>query len=269
VEDDSVTDNQAKQFRFWQAPYVSFFSQPFYRDVAQRWRGLALAYLLVLLAVTWLPNIWVLDRRLQTFRTTTLPPLLAQVPRLEIQNGEVKADVKMPHRIIDPTTQETIIVIDTSATKEDFDRLNTAILITKDNIISNRDNLTRNFDFSDLEGVVIEKESLGRFIEGSIAWTRTLAYPLLVINSWSYRLFQALLFGVLGLIIANTVQVKLSYAALVRLSIIGLTPVILIRTTIDFFNISLPLWWLLAFALTVIYMYQAIKANQGVESSSQ
>jgi hypothetical protein len=261
-----VEDNQAQPFRFWQAPYFAFFSQPFYRDVGQRWRGLSLTYLLLLLAVAWLPNILLLNGRLETFRTTTLPPLLEQVPRLEIQNGEVKADVKMPHRIVDPTTQETIIVIDTSATENDFDRLNTAILITKDQVISNRNNLTRNFDVSDLEGVVIEKESLGRFIEGSIAWTRTLAYPLLVINSWGYRLFQALLFGVLGLIIANTIQVKLPYAALVRLSIIALTPVIVLRTLLGFFSISLPLWWLVAFAITVIYLYQGIKANQGVES---
>jgi hypothetical protein len=263
-----VENNRAEQFRFWQAPYLSFFSQPFYRDVAQRWRGLSLTYLLVLLAVSWLPNIWVLNRRLETFRTDTLPPLLEQVPKLEIINGEVKADVEMPYRIIDPATQETLVVIDTSATEADFDRFNTAILVTNNKVVSNRGTLNRTFDLDDLEGVVIEKGSLGRFIEASIAWTRTLAYPLLVLNSWGYRLFQALLFGVLGLIIANTVEVKLPYAALVRLGIIGLTPVILIRTLLEFFSIALPFWWLIAFAITVVYLYQAIKANQGVESSN-
>ncbi len=258
-----MEENQEKQFRFWQAPYLAFFSQPFYRDVAQRWRGLSLTYLLLLLAVAWLPNIWVLDRSLATFRND-LPPLLEQVPRLEIQNGEIKADINMPYRIIDPKTQETLAVIDTNASEDDFDRLNTAVLITKDKIISNRSNLTRSLDLNDLEGVVIEKESLGRWIESGVSWTRTLAYPLLVTNSWGYRLFQALLFGILGMMIANTIQTKLPYAALVRLSIIGLTPVILIRTLLDFFDVSLPLWWLVAFAITVVYLYQAIKANQGV-----
>jgi hypothetical protein len=84
-----MDDNQAEQFRFWQAPYLSFFSLTFYRDVAQRWRGLSLTYLLVLLAISWLPNILRLNQSLETFRTATLPPLLEQVPKLEIVNGEI------------------------------------------------------------------------------------------------------------------------------------------------------------------------------------
>jgi Protein of unknown function (DUF1189) len=256
-----------KTFPFWQAPYLSFFSQPFYRDVAQRWRGLALTYLLVLLVITWLPNFLRLNSTVENFRKSDLPPILEQVPKLEIVGGEVRADVKMPYRIIDPKTKETWVVIDTSASEDDFDRLNTVILITKDKLISNRNSLNRSFDLRDLEGVVIEKENLGSFIDASIRWTRTLAYPMLVLNFWGYRFFQALLFGVLGMIIANTIQVKLPYAALVRLSIIGLTPVILIRTAMDFFGIALPLWWLVAFAITVVYLYQAIKANQDVEGT--
>jgi Protein of unknown function (DUF1189) len=250
-------------FPFWQAPYLAWFSKPFYRDVAQRWRGLALTYLLVLAAVAWLPNAFRLNRLMENFRTQALPPILEQVPKLEILNGEVQADVKMPYRIIDPKTQETLVVIDTSATEDDFDRLNTAMLITKDKLISNRNSFTRSFNLSDLEGVSVDKESLSRWIDAGISWTRTLAYPLLVINSWSYRFLQALLFGVLGLIIANTIQARLPYAAVVRLSVIALTPVIILRTLLNFFGISIPFWWLVAFAITVIYLYQAIKANQG------
>jgi Protein of unknown function (DUF1189) len=255
-------------FPFWQAPYLAWFSKPFYQDVAQRWRGLALTYLLVLLAVTWLPNAFRLNQRVENFRTKDLPPILEQVPRLEIANGELQADVQMPYRIVDPKSQETLVAIDTNATEEDFDRLDTAILITKDKIISNRNSFSRSFNLSDLEGVSIDKESLGRWIDSGISWTRTLAYPLLVINSWSYRFFQALLFGVLGLIIANTIQARLPYAAVVRLSVIALTPVILIRTLLNFFSVSVPFWWLLAFAITVIYLYQGVKANQGYSEES-
>jgi Protein of unknown function (DUF1189) len=252
-----------KPFPFWQAPYLAWFSKPFYQAVAQRWRGLALTYLLALVAVTWLPNAFRLNGRMENFRNNDLPPILEQVPKLEIMGGEIQTDVKMPYRIIDPNSQETLVVIDKNATEKDFDRLDTFVLITKNQVISNRTSFNRSFNLADLEGVSVDKESLGRWIDGGIAWTRTLAYPLLVINSWSYRFFQALLFGVLGLIIANTIQARLPYAAVVRLSVIALTPVILIRTLLNFFSISVPLWWLVAFAITVVYLYQAIKANQG------
>jgi hypothetical protein len=250
-------------FPFWQAPYFAWFSRPFYQDVAQRWRGLALTYLLVLVAVAWLPNAFRLNGRMETFRTQDLPPILEQVPRLEILNGEIQADVKMPYRIVDPKSNETLIVIDKNATEDDFDRLNTLVLITNTQIISNRNSFNRSFDLADLEGVTLDKESLRRWLDSGISWIRTLAYPLLVINSWSYRFFQALIFGVIGLIIANSMQAKLPYAAVVRLSIIALTPIILIRTFLNFFSINVPLWWLLAFAITVVYLYQAIRANQG------
>jgi hypothetical protein len=252
-----------KTFPFWQAPYLAFFSQPFYRAVAWRWRGLALTYLLVLLVVMWLPNVLRLNNTLETFRKSDLPPILEQVPKLEIQQGEVKADVRMPYRIIDPKTKETLVVIDTNATEDDFDRLNTAVLITKNQLISNRNSFNRSFNLSDLEGVSVDKDSLERFIDGGIAWIRTFAYPILVINSWGYRFMQALIFGVIGLIIVNSVQAKLPYAAVVRLSVIALTPVIILRTLFDFFGVSVPFWWLLAFAITMVYLYQAIKANQG------
>jgi Protein of unknown function (DUF1189) len=250
-------------FAFWQAPYLAWFSKPFYQDVVERWRGLALTYLFVLVAVAWLPNAFRLNRLMENFRTQDLPPILEQVPKLEIINGEIQADVNMPYRIIDPKTNETLVVIDTNASEDDFDRLNTSVLITKTQVISNRSSFSRSFNLSDLEGVSIDKESLGRWMDGGIAWTRTLAYPLLVINSWGYRFFQALIFGVIGLIITNSMHAKLPYAAVVRLSVIALTPVIILRTLFDFFSISIPLWWLLAFAITIVYLYQAIKANQG------
>jgi hypothetical protein len=250
-------------FPFWQAPYLAWFSRPFYQDVAQRWRGLALTYLLVLIAVAWLPNALRLNGWTENFRTQDLPPILEQVPRLEIAGGEIQADVTMPYRIIDPKSNETLVVIDKNASGDDFDRLNTLVLITKGQIISNRNGFNRSFDLADLEGVTVDKESLGRWIDGGISWIRTLAYPLLVINSWGYRFMQALMFGVIGLIIANSVHAKLPYAAVVRLSVIALTPVIILRTLFDFFGVSVPFWWLLAFASTIIYLYQAIKANQG------
>jgi Protein of unknown function (DUF1189) len=266
MDSDATNSDAANSaFPFWQAPYLSFFSNPFYRDVAGRWRGLALGYLLLLLAITWLPNIFVLNNRLVDFRATYLPYILEQVPSLEIQGGEVRTDVKMPYTISLPDNEGTLAVIDTSASVDDLKNLDTFILITKDQLISKQSsNQTRMFSLTDLEGLSVDKDMLGRWADTSISWTRILAYPLLVLNSWGYRFFQALLFGVLGLIIASALKVTLPYAALVRLSVIALTPVIVIRTLLEFFSITLPFWWLIAFAVSVVYLYQAIRANQGI-----
>jgi len=60
----------------------------------------------------------------------------------------------------------------------------------------------------------------------------------------------------------------LSYASLVRLAVIALTPVILLNTMLTLFDASMPFWWLIAIAVALAYFYVAIRANaeQSVEA---
>src|SRR5688500_20251727 len=73
------------QYSRFTALVLSFFSAALYRDVARRWRGIGLLYLLLLMFVTWLPVVirWNLQmrawsdggaaqRRLAVFPTITI-----------------------------------------------------------------------------------------------------------------------------------------------------------------------------------------------------
>ena len=40
-----------KRYRIWHLPVLSFYSKPFYRAVAARWKGTNPAYLCLLLAI--------------------------------------------------------------------------------------------------------------------------------------------------------------------------------------------------------------------------
>ena len=43
-------------------PYMSFYSAPFYQDVARNWHGLGFFYLFLLVIITWLPDIYALQK---------------------------------------------------------------------------------------------------------------------------------------------------------------------------------------------------------------
>lgn len=45
-----------KNYSVFHPLYLSFFSKSLYQDVAKNWKGTGLAYLLLLLALAWVPG---------------------------------------------------------------------------------------------------------------------------------------------------------------------------------------------------------------------
>ena len=247
----------------WQAPYFAFFSEAFYREVATRWRGLAFGYLFCLLLFAWIPTLLMLNGYVRAFRSDTLPALLDQVPQVELNNGEVSTDADMPFYI--RAEGETVAVIDTRASKEDLERLDTPVLLTKTQLIFNDEGSVEVFNLSDVPSwlgpIRINQESLQALYDGVGKWLSIWLLPLVAMGSFLARVVQALILALLGLFVAARLGASLSYVALVRLSVIALTPVILLNTMLTLFDASIPLWWLVAFAITLAYLYVAIRTN--------
>ena len=256
-----------RQFPFWQAPYFAFFSDSFYQDVARRWRGLGFTYLFVLVLVAWVPSLLILNGLVREFRQDTLPALLEQVPEVVYENGEVSTNAEMPFYI--RAQDETIAVIDTNATIEDFESFDTPVLLTRTALVfEGEDSQIEVFDLAGaswLGKVTVNQTTLQNLYDGVGKWLSIWILPWLAVGSFIYRAFQALIFAVLGIIIANTINVRLEYPALVRLSVIALTPVILVRTFFNIVGITLPIWWFLAFGLFLAYLFMAIRANSSGE----
>jgi hypothetical protein len=125
-----------RQYGFWQAIYMAFYSPALYVDVARRWSGLSLRYLLLFLFCVTLP----LSVRFglsinQYFNEQLIDPLNA-MPPLYIHHGEIQFDHFMPYTL-STSKGDVVAIIDTTGMinapdKRLYPKL--TFLITKDTI---------------------------------------------------------------------------------------------------------------------------------------
>lgn len=96
------------------APLLSFYSKPFYQEVAVSWRGAAYAYLLLVLAICWLPFLAEVYGNWSRFMGGHAERLLEQIPAVSISNGVVASDVPQPHYIHSAETGQVFAILDTT-----------------------------------------------------------------------------------------------------------------------------------------------------------
>lgn len=103
-------------FGYWRGLLYSFFSPAFYVDVAKRWRGVGILYLLLLVSVvTVLPAIKAMLVFNRFFQEDILQPIGA-LPAMYIKNGTLRLDKPMPY-FVRNTKNQVIMVIDTKSNK--------------------------------------------------------------------------------------------------------------------------------------------------------
>ena len=252
-----------RRYNIVQPYWLAFFSKDLYRDVAQHWRGFGFVYLLLLLALAWVPDVVKIHRGFARFVEKEGEALVAQMPKITITKGEVSVDPPGPHYIKDPETGNVIIVIDTSADASELEKYpDAAVLLTRTQFITRQEKRgqTRTQDLSGVNSFSIDQEGMRRFLgflKNSIGF---IAYPFALLLSYVYRIIQALLYGAIGLAMAGMVKANLEYAATVRLAVMAVTPVIVVSTLLDAFAKTPPYWWLLCFAIAMWYLFFGVKA---------
>lgn len=253
-----------KLYRIWQIPPLSFFSRPLYRDIALRWQGVAFGYLLLLLALCWIPGAIRIHRSLTFFVDEEAPLVIEQVPEITIINGQAFIDQPQPYTIYDPDTGEALLVIDTSGTITSLEQTDARGLVTARQAIFQKNAIeTRSFSFETVDRYTLNQKKITRWLDMGKTWAAPVLYPLCILGSFTYRIVQALLYACIGLLIANLCKGKLPFDALLRLSVIAITPAIIIGTLFDAAAVSLPLEGLWFFLLSMGYLLFGIRASVG------
>jgi hypothetical protein len=248
------------RFPFYLTPAFVFHSADLYRDVARRWRGIALGYLLALLALIWIPSALDVGSDLRAFREQIAPPIIRQVPTIVVQDGVATVAGETPLRIFDADGR-VVALIDPDAGPGALQGSSARVLLTREQIyLQQNGSPARVFDLSTLDNLTVTQALLTEMTGSLTRLLAAVAYPVGLLWSFSYRLLQALLYAVLGLILASTLKVSVPYPALVRLSVLALTPVILLRTAQNLFTFAIPYWWVVAFMVFAVYLYFGLTA---------
>ncbi len=245
-----------KKFSIIHIPVLSFFSKDLYREVGLQWKGICFGYLLLILAVCWIPTMVKIHLSFTGFVKNDAPPIVEQVPEITITDGQVSIKEPQPYYIKIPDTNNILAVIDTTGSIESPQDANAFCLLTKNSIIMKQSMLeTRTYDLSQVKKLTVSGDDIMKLLHTAKKFLLIILYPILLLSSYVYRIIQALIFAAIGLLFASMCKVSLQYGALLRLAIVAMTPCMIIKTVFGLAGVYFPCISLLYIAITLAYLY--------------
>ena len=249
--------------------FMSFFSRALYQDVARNWRGFAFLYLLLLVALCTIPKTISIHTGLSDFIRNSAPQVLSQIPEITISQGRLSTDREEPYFIRDPEGGENIAVIDTTGRFDSLDDVSAHVLVTKTHVMFRRSQREiRTFDLSGIEYFRFDHTVIYRWVGVVAKWLAIALFPVILLGSFVYRIIQALIYGLIGVLFSKITKISLGYQALVRLAIMAVTPAIILGAIRDIAQVPVRFWWLWCFLIAMAFLFFGVKANGGRYSAT-
>ncbi len=262
-------------FKPWKAVYLAFYNCRFYTDVVNSWSGCAYIYLASLLF--FINILAVLNYSLLNISTIkkVFIPIAKQIPDLKVTNKVLHINQPSPIIINIPHSQRCYIYIDTTTDKYDT-RLSPIIQLSPHfchinypdpfgNDINQKNYVTtRVFTIQWESDGNLDQKSLLDAINMFTLMIPPVAfmvfYPICIIIC----IFQSILYSFLAYVISLIARKPLKFDALVRLSVISMTPGLVLDSFIKTFHINIPSYYsmLMCFSLTLVYLIISISVQE-------
>jgi hypothetical protein len=259
-----------KRYSIFHPLVLSFFSKSLYRDVGKHWRGTGLLYLLVVLALVWIPTMIKGQLEMSKWVEGDSKEITKQIPAITISKGQVSTDVPMPYFIKDPKSGATIAIIDTTGQYQTLENTDAKFLLTKSKLIMSKSTMeTQTYDLSNVQSFYLDRARVEGWLVTVSRWFGPVLYPLALIFSFIFRAIQILIYALIGLLFAQMLHAKLDYKTLMRLAAISITPVLMLDLLFEFVPVRIPGWWLLGIVIALGYLFFAVKVNAEPEDVPQ
>ena len=252
-----------RRYSIFHVPALSFFSKKLYIDVGQNWKGANFLYLLLLLAICLIPTMINLHRGISNFVNNEAPAIVNQVPEITITDGQVSIKETQPYYIKDPDSNEPLAIIDTTGQIESLEDTDAFCLLTGNKVITKKSEFeNRTYDLSNVKAFVVDSERITGWLQIGRKFLAVVIYPFVLLGYYMYRIVQALIYAAIGLLFASFCKTTLSYAALIRLAVVAVTPCIIVGTILGLTDTSIPPFLYLVAAL--VYLFFAVKSISGI-----
>lgn len=270
-----------RKYDLYHALWKSFYSQEFYHDVAYQWRGTCLGYLLLLICLTTGVFCIKMDTSWKMVFQTQITPLLHQIPEMKIEDGKITTFQPGRYEIHDIVNHHLIAVIDTSSPELPKDNLNSPALISQDKIrvtytveglivrfvsllvleqkVSQNDNPDHSTVISPLPEVKLTlDQAFDR--EWLVDFQRTLI-PVMIFFIFLGNIFRLVILAFLLSLTARNFQrglgMTLDYVSTLRITIIAMTPAILLEVLLSALSIYDPMVSILSLAVMILSVTMA------------
>jgi hypothetical protein len=244
-----------KEFSAYMAPVMTFYSRPFYKDLALNGKGLGFLYLFLLLLICWTPVCTKLYYSMESgCHNQEAVAFINQIPEMTWTGSKLSIDKSCPYFV--SVDGKPLIAYDTTGKMKALSDANPAqILLTEENFVARKEQGT--------EETVPYKQFVTDFKVGPTAikdflsklplWLSVAAWCCGVFV-WVGHLIVALLLGAIGLLMDKR---KLGYGTAVRLAAFAMTPAIILSTVIALTKLTIPGWNLLSLVVSAGFLYLA------------
>ncbi|KGP63903.1 hypothetical protein EP47_07140 [Legionella norrlandica] len=268
-------------YGYWSALFMSFFSKRLYVDVAKRWRGIGILYLLLAITVSSIPlSLRVAFDFNKTFNQQIIMPL-SKLPTIYVQNGKVIFDKPMPYLIRNDRNQ-VVIIIDTTGKIEKFSNeypdLN--ILINKNNIyfrlptpeLLGMSQTTKNTGVPIVQpldkgmNTVFDGKKIiqDNAVSGLKYASQLLIYPVVVTILYSITVVVLLAIAFLGQVFSKVFfSFSLSFMKSSRLLMVAATPMLVVLAIMLAFNLVFPGLGVILLTLMIAYYSYGVYSFRG------
>jgi hypothetical protein len=233
---------------------LSLFLPAFYRHVARSWGGIGLLYLILLFTLTWIPALVKIHLGAQKFAQEDFPKVAEKLPDITIKNGKISSPVEQPLEIKDDMGN-VVFVLDTTGKINNLEQTKAMILITETKLFQ-RDQLNniQIHDLSTFPDFDFTKERVQGWVDTATTWLAVSLYPLFMIGSLIRALVIMLLASIAGVVANSAFNARVTYGGLLRFAAVGMTLSVYLDTGLGLAEIQVPFWFLIALALTVVYV---------------
>ena len=209
--------------------WAGFYSRPFYRCAAARWRFLSAFAMLVCLTACWLPSLAKFAATLPELSARFDTQILSQWPTLTIDNGVASTPERRPYYLaVNEKTKVPFLTIDvTGQTAALPDGSAPQILITERRVFIRKSAAeTRVYDLTNFRHLVVSRDGLKTFAAGIVL----AVMPMLLAMSAAKRIVQALLLSLAAWTTAKLFGRSRDYGALLSLSFVAMVPPFVLET---------------------------------------
>lgn len=251
------------QYGWLKAFYMSFYSRNLYRDVAQNWGLGTFFYLFLLLTICWGVQMFRIQPLINLHAETMINNAAPQLPeKITIKDGIIATPENRPYVIENGETKEIITIIDTSGKYKSLEDIKTPVLITKNKVFYSDDNNTvKIYTIPTSIETDIVPAKIKEVMLKMINWLWVLIFPVALVISFFYRVLQSIFYAIIGKLFAMAANIKIAYVEIVKLSMVSITPTIIISSVMEWFDSWHPHAFLF-FILAMGYLIFAIGANK-------
>lgn len=262
-----------RRYNLIQPLWMAFYSGEVYADVVQSWRSRTFLYLLLLLAINWIPRSIDVSSRVNAWITAEAPYLIQQMPPITLNNG--KASIPNEGVVyVKDRADSLFLIIDMTGKYTSLDDTGARALLTATQLhLRNGPGLedVQTQGIPPNESTILTQEtllSLATIINFLIGYG---FYPFAIAGSYALHLAQAFIFATMMSQLTIKTPVTLPRRKLIDLAIMAFTPAVLLDTAHDFLGapFDLWLWWPICVFLTLGYLFFAIQEVADTEENEK